>query len=142
MIYGIDTSFLVATELASHSRHIDARQLLHSLSRAAYNRFAGAALNVEAERPIAVRDGDRLLVGNIDRLVTIYDGDDPIAADILDFKTDAIAPDDKTVVLKKVDYYRPQISTYRGAVCSICRLESAQFSAKLLFVKPDIVEEL
>ena len=32
MIHGIDTSFLVAVELASHPRHSDARQKLHSLS--------------------------------------------------------------------------------------------------------------
>jgi len=34
MIHGIDTSFLVATELASHSRHTAARQLIHSLNQA------------------------------------------------------------------------------------------------------------
>ena len=112
------------------------------LSRAAYNHFSGVTLKVEAERPIAVRDADRLLVGDIDGLVTIYNGDQPIAADILDFKTDAIPPGDKTAVAKKVDYYRPQLSAYRGAVCSICRLESAQVSARLLFLQADIVEEL
>jgi hypothetical protein len=109
---------------------------------AAYNHFAGATLKVENERPIAVRDGDRLLVGNIDRLVTIYDGDHPIAADIVEFKTDAVAPDDKTAVPNKVDFYRPQISAYRGAVCSICRLKPSKVSTKLLFVGADIVEAL
>lgn len=34
MIHGIDTSFLVAAELASHSRHGDARTLLQTLNQA------------------------------------------------------------------------------------------------------------
>jgi predicted nucleic acid-binding protein len=34
MIHGVDMSFLVATELASHSRHSDARQLLQSFNQA------------------------------------------------------------------------------------------------------------
>lgn len=33
MIHGIDTSFIVAAELASHPRHADARELLRSLSQ-------------------------------------------------------------------------------------------------------------
>ena len=34
MIHGIDTSFLVAVELASHPRHSDARHKLYSLNQA------------------------------------------------------------------------------------------------------------
>jgi predicted nucleic acid-binding protein len=34
MIHAVDTSFLVAAELASHSRHAAARQLLQSLHQA------------------------------------------------------------------------------------------------------------
>ena len=71
------------------------------LQRSAYHRFDGGTLTVETERPIAVRDGNRLLVGNIDRLVTICRDNHPIAAEIIDFKTDAVAADDQTAVAKK-----------------------------------------
>jgi ATP-dependent exoDNAse (exonuclease V) beta subunit len=109
------------------------------LQRSAYHSFA-ATLTVETERPIAVRDDNRLLVGNIDRLVTIRRDNHPIAAEIIDFKTDAAAPDDTVAVASKVDFYRPQLSAYRSAVCAILGFEASQVSAKLLFVRAGIVE--
>ena len=112
------------------------------LQRSAYHCCAGDTLQVEAERPIAVRDGDRLLVGSIDRLVTIYRNNHPIAADIIDFKTDAVASDEKAAVARKVDFYRPQLAAYRSAVCSIFGHESSQVSAKLLLVGAGIVAEV
>ena len=39
MIHGVDTSFLAATELVSHSRHAAARELMQSLNQAG-DRFA------------------------------------------------------------------------------------------------------
>jgi ATP-dependent exoDNAse (exonuclease V) beta subunit len=132
----------VAGLLADFHAMLDRPHVAGCLRREAYQEFAPARIQVETERPIAVRDGDRLLVGNIDRLVTIYDGDRPIAADILDFKTDSIPPGDEKVVAKKVKFYRPQIVAYRSAVGSIFRLDSSQMSAKLLFVDAGIVEEL
>ena len=57
MIHGIDTSFLVATELASHSRHADSRQLLKQLSRAS-DQFA-LAPQVLAEFAHVVTDSRR-----------------------------------------------------------------------------------
>ena len=109
------------------------------LQRSAYHSFA-ATLTVETERPIAVRDDNRLLVGNIDRLVTIRRDNHPIAAEIIDFKTDAVAPDDTAAIASKVDFYRPQLSAYRSAVCAVLGLEASQVSAKLLFVRAGIVE--
>jgi len=43
MIHGIDTSFIVAAELASHSRHGDTRKLLQSLNQGG-DQFAIAPL--------------------------------------------------------------------------------------------------
>ena len=57
MIHGIDTSFLVATELASHSRHADSRRLLDQFSRAG-DRFA-LAPQILAEFVHVVTDGRR-----------------------------------------------------------------------------------
>ncbi len=112
------------------------------LERNHYKDFSGHALKVETERPLAVCEGERLLVGNIDRLVTIYEGDQPIAADILDFKTDGIVPGDDKALANKVEFYGPQISAYRSAVCAVCRLEASQVSAKLLFVNAGSIERL
>lgn len=112
------------------------------LERSAYRGLGGDTLWVEAERPIAVRDGDRLLVGNVDRWVTVQRGGQTIAADIIDFKTDVVASGNAEALADKVDYYRPQISAYRSAVCSILGLEAGQVSAKLLFVRAGRVELL
>ena len=108
------------------------------LRRQAYARFEDAVLRVENERPIAVRQGDRLLVGSIDRLVTVRRAGQPVAAEILDYKTDALAdPNDRK---KKVAFYRPQMEAYRSAVGQIFQLEAERISVKLLFVGSGQVE--
>ncbi|MCA9206404.1 MAG: PD-(D/E)XK nuclease family protein, partial [Planctomycetales bacterium] len=108
------------------------------LSRTAYPSLSDAELKVENERPIAVREGNRLLVGNIDRLVTAYDrkSGQPIAADILDFKTDIIMPGDEKTLNKKVRYYQPQLQAYRRAVQRITNLPPDKVTARLLFTYP------
>ena len=95
-------------------------------------------LVVENERPIAIRDGEHLLTGHIDRLVTCYQQGRPVAAEILDYKTDAIS--DRTQLLEKVEYYRPQLEAYRRAVCQTFQLSESQVAAKLLFVTSGEVE--
>ncbi|MEO2047093.1 MAG: UvrD-helicase domain-containing protein [Pirellulales bacterium] len=95
-------------------------------------------LVVENERPIAIRDGEHLLTGHIDRLVTCYQQGRPVAAEILDYKTDAIS--DRTQLLEKVEYYRPQLEAYRRAVCQTFQLAESQVAAKLLFVTSGEVE--
>ncbi|MBM3998052.1 MAG: type II toxin-antitoxin system VapC family toxin [Planctomycetes bacterium] len=57
MIHGIDTSFLVAVELSSHSQHVAARQLLLSLHQIG-DRF-GLAPQVLAEFVHIVTDSRR-----------------------------------------------------------------------------------
>ena len=115
---------------------LEAPEISACLRRTAYPLWAGARLEVETERPIAVRQDDRLLVGNIDRLVTAYDGDRPLAADILDFKTDALPANDEQALREKVAFYRPQLEAYRLAAASLLRLPPAQVQGHLLFVQP------
>ena len=43
------------------------------------------------ERRFAMRDGESILTGSIDRLVVLYNGPAAIGADVLDYKTDALA---------------------------------------------------
>ena len=91
-------------------------------------------LRVENERPIAVRDADRLLVGNIDRLITVFQNNKAIAADIIDFKTDSIPPEDAKALGAKSMFYQPQVHAYRKAVCGTMRIPEQNINARLIFV--------
>ena len=62
-----------------------------------------------------------------------------IAADILDFKTDAVEPGE--AVDLRVEYYRPQLEAYRRAVGEVFRLDPRKISARLLFVEPGVIEK-
>ncbi|HEY6565228.1 MAG TPA: PD-(D/E)XK nuclease family protein, partial [Pirellulaceae bacterium] len=104
------------------------------LSRSAYRDYSAPELEVETERPFAVRDGDRLLVGTIDRLVTMRRNDRIVAADILDFKTDELAADDEFALHAKAVYYRPQLQAYRSAVSIMLSIPGKAVTARLLFV--------
>lgn len=112
------------------------------LARTAYQSLGGDKLVVENERDIAVRDGDELLVGSIDRLVTVYRNNRLVAADIVDFKTDAVAADDRQTLASKKDFYQPQLSAYRKAVRRMLGDESLPVSARLLFVQAGVVVDI
>ena len=85
------------------------------------------------ERRFAIREGDGILTGSVDRLVVLSRGGQTLAADILDFKTDAV--DDAADALdKKVAFYRPQVEAYRRAVAQMLHLPSDRITSRLLFV--------
>ena len=109
------------------------------LRREAYKDFAGAKIEVETERPLAVRNRNCLVVGSIDRLITVYDGNQPIAAEILDFKTDAIAADDQRGLSEKIEFYTPQLQAYCHAIQKMTGLELQRISAKLLLLEAGLV---
>jgi ATP-dependent exoDNAse (exonuclease V) beta subunit len=94
---------------------------------------------VSRETPFAIRDGDAILSGKIDRLVVLYDAARPLGADILDFKTDAILPGDAAALDARVAWYRPQLAAYRRAACRLAGLEPERVSARLVFTEPGIV---
>ncbi len=102
------------------------------------------------EWPFAVRLGDAIVQGFVDRLLLYYRADKVsgdqvtadavIAADILDFKTDAVEPGE--AVDLRVEYYRPQMEAYRRAVGEVFRLDARRISARLLFVEPGVIVAL
>ncbi len=96
-------------------------------------------LELHNERRFAVRDGRRLLSGIIDRLVLLYDGQQLLAADILDYKTDSASREDDARLDRLVAYYQPQIEAYRRAVSGMFHLPATRISARLLFVGPGVV---
>ena len=69
--------------------------------------------------------------GVVDRLILIYKDGALVAADIIDFKTDAIA---KGELPAKVEFYRPQMEAYRHAIAIQYGIEQEQIATRLVFV--------
>ncbi len=99
-------------------------------------------LLVRREMRIIARDGDRLLSGQVDRLVHARRGGEILWADILDFKTDHVAAGDAAALTDQVEYYRPQMAAYRHAVAKMFRLPPDRVIARLLFVEPGVVVDV
>jgi ATP-dependent exoDNAse (exonuclease V) beta subunit len=93
---------------------------------------ADLRLEVRREQPITARDDDNWLTGNIDRLVLLCRQGQPLAAEILDFKTDAV-PTPETLN-QRVEFYRPQLQAYRRGVGRMLRIDTTRITMALLFV--------
>lgn len=107
--------------------------------RALFTRPTGdrARCRVYRERPFALRDGNTILSGAIDRLVVFEGG-----AEIIDFKTDTVAADDPAALAAKVEFYRPQLDAYRRAVAAMYRLPTDRVAARLAFLSPGVVVDI
>ncbi|MBC7354394.1 MAG: hypothetical protein H5U08_18720, partial [Thermogutta sp.] len=57
----------------------------------------------------------------------------PIAADVIDFKTDDITPDQ---LAARVEFYRPQLVMYREAAARWLHVPEDRVSARLVFTQP------
>jgi ATP-dependent exoDNAse (exonuclease V) beta subunit len=97
-----------------------------------------ARLVVHRERRFAVREGDVLINGSLDRLVTWQSPDGRVlAADVIDFKTDRAT--DVGQLDERVEFYRPQVDAYRRAVERLYGLEPEQVVGRLVFLQPGVV---
>ncbi len=96
--------------------------------------------SVQNERPFACRDGDRLLNGFIDRLVLLRQNDRLVAAEILDYKTDALGAADAETLDDKRAFYSPQLQAYRQAVVHLTRLPPTHVAARLVFLQAGRIE--
>jgi ATP-dependent helicase/nuclease subunit A len=90
------------------------------------------------ERSFVVRDQDALVFGKVDRVTLFYRGDKLLAADILDFKTDAV--ETAAQIAERANFYRPQLQAYRRAAAALTGLALERISGRLLFVEPGVVE--
>ena len=63
----------------------------------------------------------RLIQGSIDRVVLLYDGEIPVAADIIDFKTDA-------EIIGAADRHRDQLEAYRNAASQVFKIDPQNIS--------------
>ncbi|MGV3723134.1 MAG: UvrD-helicase domain-containing protein [Actinomycetota bacterium] len=100
----------------------------------------GGRVELWRERRFAVRAGDRLLYGAFDRVVVTRDAaGQPLAADLLDFKTDQVAPDG---VPARAALYAPQLQAYREALQAMLGLPAAAIQARLVFFRPGVLWSL
>lgn len=87
---------------------------------------------VRTEFPFALRQDDRIVRGNIDRLVLVRAGGKLIAAHVIDFKTDTFSG--SSDLEGKVRYYRPQVDCYRQSIAQMFHLPLNAVRASLFFV--------
>ncbi len=122
------------SELLTEARYRDS--LPHALSKEQGLRQAD--LEVYNERRFAVHVDNSILSGTIDRLVLFRVAGKPAAADIVDFKTDAVndAPQD---VERLVEHYAPQLRAYRRAVEAIFGIPADRTTARLFLMGLDRV---
>ncbi len=92
------------------------------------------------EHPFACRFDRTLISGIIDRLVLWSSGNKVVAAEILDFKTDAV--DDQPSLSARVETYQPQLDSYRQAVAQLFHLAASDVMATLIFVQPGEIVRL
>lgn len=92
-------------------------------------------IDVAVERRFTVVDEEtgNVIAGSIDRLVLLRRNNRVLAADILDFKTDALM-DGGASITEKVDAYQQQLNLYRRAVARIYGLPTTRICARLVFL--------
>lgn len=127
----------VATVIARFRRAMENSEVRAVLSRAAYPE--GAIPQVWNERAFVVRQDEAILRGTIDRLVVLFDGETPVGADIIDFKSDSLDAQDPAAVEAKKTHYRPQLEAYRSAVGQLYGLASDRIATRLVFVEPGVI---
>jgi ATP-dependent exoDNAse (exonuclease V) beta subunit len=99
-------------------------------------------VTVHRERSFAVllpvrEGGEELWSGSFDRLVLTREADRVVAADVIDFKTDAIRSD--AALHARVERYRPQLEAYRRVAATMFGLDPERVRALLAFVTPGAV---
>ena len=95
-------------------------------------------VEVDTERQISQIESGKILSGSIDRLVVIFRDGKPFAAEILDFKTDAV--DDSLALLwldDRIQQHRPQLEAYARVVSKQFGIPEERVSLSLLMLSAD-----
>ena len=98
-----------------------------------------ATTKVERERTFALLHQNELVLGSIDRLVLLIQNGRPIAADIIDFKTDRFAGDRSPWIEARRMHYGPQLEEYRFAVSQCFGVPIQHIGTRLLLIEADAV---
>ncbi len=116
-------------------------QIANVLSRPSYQSSHGnVELDLFQERRLNVIDAGRTISGSIDRLVLIRRNGQVVAADIIDYKTDALIGDEETAVRDKVAAYRDQLRSYARAIALMYKLAPDRISTRLVMLAIGRVE--
>ncbi|TWT30106.1 UvrD-helicase domain-containing protein [Blastopirellula retiformator] len=103
---------------------------------------AAATAEVRQEQTFAIAVEGGIQNGSIDRLVLWKEGDEVVAADVIDFKTDRLAAEETEALADKAAFYRPQVNAYRRAVQQMWKLPDKAVSGHLYFASVDAVVEV
>ena len=82
------------------------------------------------------------MTGSIDRLVIVKSGGQPIAADVIDFKTDEIPPGDARALADKVEFYQPQLEAYRRVSAQMLHIDLKQVTGRIVFLNCGTVQSI
>lgn len=100
----------------------------------------GERAEVWRERSFEILLGDEWLSGTFDRVVIERDATGrPVAAGILDFKTDRAQTEDEIAGI--VRQYRPQLETYREVLRRMTGLPAEAIRCQLLLTRPLVLRE-
>jgi ATP-dependent helicase/nuclease subunit A len=100
------------------------------------------SLRVETERPFVYRAEGVIVQGTIDRLVIAVDAGQPVAAEVIDFKTDRLRGDRSEWIAMKKSDYRSQLIDYREAVQRCFCVDATAVSVSLLLLEADTLAGL
>ncbi|MEE3001703.1 MAG: UvrD-helicase domain-containing protein [Planctomycetota bacterium] len=125
--------------LGAFHRALEGPAVRLRLSREVYADRASDELVLWRERPMHVQLEDEVLVGRFDRVVIGYRDGRPAWADVIDFKSDAVADDGGASLL---NLYAPQLDTYASAICRMLDLTRDMVTTRLLLIGADIDLEL
>jgi ATP-dependent exoDNAse (exonuclease V) beta subunit len=98
-----------------------------------------ATTRVERERMFVLLHQNELVQGSIDRLVLLLQDGRPVAADIIDFKTDRFAGDRSRWIEARRLHYGPQLEEYRFAVSQCFGIPIQNIGTRLLLIEADAV---
>jgi ATP-dependent helicase/nuclease subunit A len=100
-------------------------------------------LVVEEEAAAGAAPAGSLLVpGAFDRVVVWRNAGAALAAEVIDFKTDAVGADDEARLAERTAHYAPQMEAYRRAVVALTGLAPAAVACRLLFLEADAVRDV
>lgn len=102
-------------------------------------RAKDADFQARNEWPFAVIDSSQIMTGRMDRVVFHTCGGEQVAAEVLDFKTDAISDKKGERQEDLVEEYRPQMEAYCKTLVQQTGLAASRVSWALLFVGSGVV---
>lgn len=144
----------IVTHLARLRGQLTAQAITEVLSRRFYDSPAKMGLKMKSwpkgavevvaqrERAFALQQEQKLMTGSIDRLVIVRSGGKPIAADVIDFKTDEIPPGDARALAEKVEFYRPQLEAYREVSAQLLQIDLKQVGGRIVFLNYGTVQSI